>query len=84
MSQPTRVNWFRVLIDLDRAGYRLPRVSATTRIPIATLKEYRNNERDPRHSAGDALIELWCKVLERKRPDLPTVAKTMSVSEAKR
>lgn len=65
-----RTDWFRVLVDLQRAGYSHIRVANVLGIPVATLRGWKSGS-EPAHNYGHALLELWTEVTElqvSKRP----------------
>lgn len=66
-----RVDWFRLLVELKRAGWSLRAMSAATSISKPVLVGLRNNGAEPKHKAGEALVELWCHVTGLTRDSLP-------------
>lgn len=66
-----RVDWFRLLVELKRAGWSLRGMSAATRISKPVLVGLRNSGAEPKHKAGEALIALWCQVTGLTRDELP-------------
>lgn len=70
---PHRVDWFRVITDLDRAGYSGRMVSATLGIPYQTLRSRIYNEQEPRFQDGEAIVGLWVRVTGRDFTQVPRV-----------
>lgn len=68
--QSVKVDWFRVLTDLTRAGCSLQQIADELDISKSTLLGWKQGA-SPRHHSGEALIELWCRIKERDRSDLP-------------
>jgi hypothetical protein len=53
-----RVDWFRVLADLQAIGWSNNHVSRTLAVPTATLYGWKNGS-EPTHYDGDRLLTLW-------------------------
>lgn len=66
-----RVDWFRVLVDLDRAGCPMKRVCFLLELPPTTVSGWKNDHKEPRHGDGERLIRLWSEWLQRHRDDVP-------------
>jgi hypothetical protein len=58
-----RIDWWRITMDLQDAGYSLQRVADETFIPRSTLLGYRNLGAEPPHGNGEALLALWRRVM---------------------
>lgn len=54
-----RVDWWRVLADLNRFGLSVTDVSSQTSIPRSTLDGYKNLNVEPKHADGERLLALW-------------------------
>lgn len=65
-----RVDWWRVMDDLSKAGMTMEAVSAAVSIPVSTLAGYKNSNVEPKHADGERLVELW------RRRVMPTVPMT--------
>ncbi len=66
-----RIDWFRLMSELKRGGWSLRAMAAATRISKPVLVGLRNSGAEPKHVAGEALIELWCRVTGLGREQLP-------------
>lgn len=71
MSQRLTIDWFRILSDLKAAGLGVYVISDLIDVPKATIMGWKNSGAEPRYSAGERLVELWCATLKRHRGDLP-------------
>ena len=71
----TRVDWFRVLCDLDREGCPVKRICYLLELPPSTVYSWKNDAKEPRHSDGDRLIVLWTEWLQRPRDSVPMTNK---------
>lgn len=65
-----RVDWFRVLADLQYLGLTNLDVATRLDIPRRTVGGWKNGQ-EPRHVDGDALLELWCEVTGKSRAGRP-------------
>ncbi len=59
LAHGQRVDWWRLLEDLRRAGLSLESISGATKIPKSTLLGYRNLDAEPKHADGSVLVSLW-------------------------
>lgn len=66
-----RIDWFRVLADLKRAGLSLRNIAALTGLSKTQLIGLRNEDTEPKHLAGEALVMLWAKATNLGRESLP-------------
>lgn len=67
-----RVDWFRVVAELQRAGYNIENIAAAIGVAKSTLMGWRNFPyHEPRHADGERLIVLWCRVVQQPREALP-------------
>jgi len=67
-----RVDWFRVLADLQHLGLTNLDVSQRLNIPNRTVGGWKNEGAEPRHSDGEALLALWREVTGKTRDGHPT------------
>jgi hypothetical protein len=65
-----RIDWFRVLADLERLGMNNRSIARHLGIPKSTIAYWKAGN-DPRHSDGEHLIELWCETVHKPREGLP-------------
>lgn len=65
-----KIDWFRILTDLSRSGYSLQDIADELDVVASTLIGWKKGA-SPRHHSGEALIELWCRVTEKGRHQLP-------------
>lgn len=66
-----RVDWFRLMVELKRAGWSLRAMSAATGISKPVLVGLRNSGSEPKHKAGETLVALWCQATGLTREALP-------------
>jgi hypothetical protein len=78
-----RVDWFRVMAELQARGYNLENIAAAINVPKSTLMGWRNLGAEPRHADGERLVQLWCRVIGEPRDALPlNVEDLMSAARA--
>lgn len=63
-----RIDWFRVIVELEGKGYRPNQIAAAIGWPRGTVVGWRNYDAEPSHTAGEALVTLWIQVVG---PTLP-------------
>lgn len=66
------IDWFDVLLDLQRKGYSPATIGMAIDVPRTTIIGWRDLEASPRHDDGERLVALWCTVMELPRHELPT------------
>jgi hypothetical protein len=76
-----RVDWFRVIVDLERLLGSTAAVAERAGIPRTTLVHWRLTDSDPRYQAGEALARLWRELTS--ETDLPSIEVTPSVSRCR-
>lgn len=69
-----RIDWFRVIVDLDKRGYGATIVALSIDVPKTTLLGWKQGSR-PRYEEGDRLLGLWCRVTEKPREAVPTISR---------
>jgi hypothetical protein len=69
-----KVDWFRVIVDLERQGYGATLVALSIATPKTTLLGWKQGSR-PRFEEGDRLIALWCRVTGNGRETVPKVSR---------
>lgn len=70
MPPGIRVDWFRVLVDLDRAGFPLSDVADQAEIPRTTMLGWQQG-REPRHADGETLLSFWAAACSKSRDEVP-------------
>lgn len=72
-AQPLCVDWFQVIVDLNRAGYSLQSVADAVGVAKSTLVGWKQGA-EPRYSEGELLVSFWCEQMGRAREKLPLAA----------
>lgn len=69
-----RVDWFRVLVDIQAEGYSMYAISHFTRIPKTTLLGYKQGAQ-PIYNTGLTLIRCWAEATGKTPDKVPTVSR---------
>lgn len=72
-SADTRIDWFRILVQLKDEGYSLYAVEHFTKIPKSTLIGYRNGSQ-PNYENGERLLQFWRQALAQPAAEPPRVS----------
>lgn len=67
-----RVDWFRLLADLEREGFSNLSVAEQIDVPRSSLSTYKDGS-EPSHVVGEKLIVFWRSCTTRSREELPMV-----------
>lgn len=70
-----KIDWERIMLDLQGKGYGTRKVAETIGIPVATVHGWKGLEAEPRYSDGTVLIALWCQVMGKTGKDVPIRSK---------
>lgn len=65
-----RVDWFRVLADLQYLGMSNNEAADRMGVPQRTVAGWKEGA-EPRHCDGEVLIGLWCEMTGKTRAGLP-------------
>lgn len=71
--EPLLIDWFYVLLDIQRKGYTPATIGMAIDVPRTTILGWRDLHANPRHMDGEKLITLWCTVTGQTREALPTI-----------
>lgn len=71
MTEPLPIDWFRVLVQLQRAGRSIERVAADLAIPATTLRYWHTWDGEPPHWRGQILLAYWSDVIGRPAHEAP-------------
>lgn len=77
-----RVDWFRVLSDLRRAGMALPLIATLTRYSKGRLLNLRNSDAEPKHAVGERIVQLWMQQTGLTRDKLPMQSASYSAERS--
>lgn len=69
-----RVDWFRLITNLQRHGYTLSDIAAALGMARTTVHGWKSGA-FPRYDDGDRLISLWSQVSGECRETVPRVDK---------
>ena len=66
-------DWFRLIVDLERSGYKQAEIALSVDAPRTTMLGWKQGA-EPKHKDGERLIDLWCRVMGKGRDHLPMIA----------
>lgn len=69
-NDETRIDWFRVIVDLKRLGVSLYGIECETGISRTTVHGYKNGA-EPKHADGELILGLWMRMTSKKREEAP-------------
>lgn len=73
-TDPERVDWFGVLLALQRHGIPTASVADQLRIPRSTILGWKQGA-EPKYRDGEALTDLWSQVTGNALEAVPRVGK---------
>lgn len=73
-TDPDRVDWFQVLIDLGKRGVPVMVVSSAIGVPQSTILGWKQGA-EPKFTDGEKLVALWAGITDRPVEELPRVGK---------
>lgn len=72
IDRDEKINWFRVIIDLERSGYSHSSIGIAVGSPKSTVQGWKQGS-TPKFEDGERLIELWQTVTENGRESVHKV-----------
>lgn len=67
-----RIDWFMVIVDLERCGMSWRDVGKQMGMSKGWVEHLKNSPgSSPRHDDGEALIELWCDATSKAHSEAP-------------
>jgi hypothetical protein len=69
MKRP--IDWPRVVATLSAHGIATVPLAARLSATSARLSDIASGAQEPRYSEGEALLELWCDVMDKPLCDVP-------------
>ena len=71
MDHVPRVDWFRLLMDLKRAGLSLESIARMVEVSKSAVIGWKNLDAEPKHREGERLIALWERMSGMPRESVP-------------
>lgn len=84
MPPTLRVDWFRVIVELERQGFTPYDIGTQVGAARSTVVHWRNDGTEPRHLDGELLIQFWSAATCKGRDDLPMKLLEPSAAEYRR
>lgn len=69
-TEPERVDWFQVLVDLGRCGVPASSAAAAIGIPKSTVQGWKQGA-EPKFTDGEKLVALWVGITGKAAVDVP-------------
>lgn len=76
----SRVDWFRILVELGQHGYSLHMLAMVLDIPYSTLQGYKSGA-EPRYVDGEVLAKFYTQITARERGEFPERAVQYSAAK---
>lgn len=67
-----RIDWFRVLADLNYQGLRSQQIADRIQVARTTVVGWKQGA-EPKHADGETLLELWVAITGKPRKYAPRV-----------
>lgn len=84
IANALRVDWFRVIADLARAGYTARRIATELGVSRIRVVGWKNAGHEPRYTDGSRLLALWAQATGRRVDDVPLVRAALSAAALRR
>lgn len=72
LTKTEKVDWFRVVVDLERSGYSHADIAAVVGVGKSTVQGWKDGAR-PKFEEGEMLIGLWATVTKNGRESVHRV-----------
>jgi hypothetical protein len=70
--RPPRIDWFRIMVNLDREGYSERDIAALIGMSKGWVEHLKKAPgAEPRLDDGMALLDLWCEAMDKTLVDVP-------------
>lgn len=71
-TRPARVDWFRVIVNLERNGYPQREIAFLLGMSKSWVMHLKDSPgAEPRFDDGNALLDLWCDAMDKPLGDAP-------------
>lgn len=72
LTRPARIDWFRVFVQLERAGYTTRQIALLLDMSHGWIDHLKNSPgAEPRHDVGCLLLELWSEATDMPTHEVP-------------
>lgn len=71
MELPRRIDWWRVITDLNYAGFSNGRIADELLVSKSWVASVKNDGTEPRYRDGDMLLALWVRATGKQVQDAP-------------
>jgi hypothetical protein len=71
-TRPARVDWFRVIVELERNGHPQRAIAELLGLSHGWVKHLKDSPgAEPRFDDGNTLIDLWCETMDKPPYEVP-------------
>ena len=74
LERSTKVDWFRIITDLERAGYSHISIATCVGVAKRTIGGWKQGSH-PRWEDEESLLDLWSTVTKSSRGQMPVVGR---------
>jgi hypothetical protein len=72
LARPPRVDWFRVIVNLERRGFTTRDLATMLAMSHGWIHHIKNSPgAEPRHDIGCLLLDFWCDEMDKPLSDVP-------------
>lgn len=72
------VDWFRIIVDLERAGFSHGRIADECLMGKTWVWSLKNvPDHEPRHADGLVLLSVWAQAVGKRAEDAPRMRQTV-------
>lgn len=80
-TDPERIDWFQVLVDLGRCGVPASSAAAAIGIPKSTVQGWKQGA-EPKFTDGEKLLSLWAGITRRELTSAPRIGVMLAAQRA--
>lgn len=84
MPPTLRVDWFKLIVELERVGFTPYDISEQIDVARSTVVHWRNDGTEPRHLDGERLVTFWAAATGKCREELPRAMVEMSAADCRK
>ena len=65
LQMQERIDWFRVIVDIEKKGITTTDIGRQLKIPQSTLTGWKLEHHRPKFEEGLRLLNLWCRLTKK-------------------
>lgn len=72
LKRPARVDWFRVIVNLERCGLSIREIADRVGMSKGWVEHLKNSPgAEPRYDDGSVLLAMWSDEMDKPMDDVP-------------